>query len=211
MPSLEELADQIRVCTNCSLCEGRTQAVPGDGPATARVFFIGEGPGYYEDKSGLPFVGAAGKFLDELLGLAGLRRSDVFITNVVKCRPPNNRDPQDDEIRACGRWLDGQLDAVSPPVVVTLGRHSMNRYLPGESISRVHGQPRAVGGMVVVPMFHPAAALHQQRYRALIEEDFRRLPALIAEAKPVTPEPQTPSPSPPALSEAEASQQMRLF
>jgi len=206
MPSLEELGEKIRDCTACRLCQTRSQAVPGDGPGTAKLLFIGEGPGYYEDKSGRPFVGAAGKFLDDLLGLAGLRREDVFITNVVKCRPPNNRDPQEDEIRACSQWLDLQIESLSPPVVVTLGRHSMNRYLPGESISRVHGQPRSAAGMVVVPMFHPAAALHQQRYRALIEEDFRRLPSLIAEARPPAPEPQAPS-----MPQPEGRRQMRLF
>lgn len=180
MPNLEELAEQIRVCPDCDLCRTRTQAVPGEGPADARMFFIGEGPGYYEDKSGRPFVGPAGKFLDELLASAGLRRSEVFITNVVRCRPPNNRDPLAPEIDACSKWLDQQLAAIQPRIVVTLGRHSMNRYFPGESISRIHGQARQVDGLTVVPMFHPAAALHQQRFRALIEEDFRRLPAVVA-------------------------------
>src|SRR5205823_12134742 len=137
MPDLEELARGIRVCPACDLSQTRTHAVPGEGPADAKIFFIGEGPGYYEDKSGRPFVGAAGKFLDELLALAGLRRSDVFITNVVKCRPPNNRDPLQQEIDACHGWLDQQLEAVNPRIVVTLGRHSMNRYFPGESISRI--------------------------------------------------------------------------
>jgi DNA polymerase len=181
MSTLDELAAAIRVCPDCDLCQTRTQAVPGDGPVTARIFLIGEGPGYYEDKSGHPFVGPAGKFLDELLGLAGLRRADVFITNIVKCRPPNNRDPQPAEIDACRKWLDQQLTEVRPRLVVTLGRHSMNRFFPGESISRIHGETREVDGLAIVPMFHPAAALHQQRYRALIEDDFRKLPAVIEE------------------------------
>jgi uracil-DNA glycosylase family 4 len=208
MPRLAELGADIRACTKCPLSETRSQAVPGDGPETAKLFFIGEGPGYYEDKSGSPFVGAAGKFLDELLALAGLRREEVFITNIVKCRPPNNRDPLDEEIRACAGWLDQQLEAVSPPIVVTLGRHSMNRYFPGESISRVHGQPRVAGGVTVVPMFHPAAALHQQRYRALIEDDFRRLPTLIEESKP---RPAAPPAAPPAVPQPDSTRQMRLF
>src|SRR5579875_2566910 len=121
MPDLNELAEGIRVCPACDLCRTRTLAVPGEGPAEAQIFLIGEGPGYYEDKSGRPFVGAAGKFLDELLALAGVRRQDVFITNVVKCRPPGNRDPQEAEIEACRPWLDQQLEAIQPRIVVTLG------------------------------------------------------------------------------------------
>jgi len=181
MSDLAEIATGIRACPACDLCRTRTQAVPGEGPTTAKVFFLGEGPGYYEDKSGQPFVGAAGKFLDELLALAGLRRSEVYITNIVKCRPPNNRDPLDQEIEACRDWLDQQLDAITPSVIVTLGRYSMSRYFPGASISRIHGQAQRIGPYSVVPMFHPAAALHQARYRSLIEEDFRRLPELLAE------------------------------
>ena len=210
MPELEELAAQIAVCPACDLCRTRTQAVAGEGPVGASVFFIGEGPGYYEDKSGRPFVGPAGKFLDQLLGLAGLSRGDVFITNIVKCRPPNNRDPQEQEIEACRGWLDSQLEAIRPQVVVTLGRHSMGRYFPGESISRIHGQARKAGDITVVPMFHPAAALHQARYRSLIEEDFRKLPDLLTslkvEARPAPP----PEPPPDTVEPAEA-QQMRLL
>jgi uracil-DNA glycosylase len=204
MVTLEELSAQIKVCPRCPLARTRTQAVPGDGPENARLFFIGEGPGYYEDKSGRPFVGAAGKFLDELLALAGLQRDDVFITNIVKCRPPNNRDPRDEEILACHDWLDTQLELIQPQAVVTLGRHSMNRFLPGESISRIHGQVREVNGVTVVPMFHPAAALHQQRYRSLIEDDFRMLPDLLTRVKHVAPKRQ-PAPS------TETAQQMRLL
>jgi uracil-DNA glycosylase family 4 len=209
MPDLDELAAGIRVCPACDLCRTRTLAVPGEGPAGARIFLIGEGPGYYEDKSGRPFVGPAGKFLDELLALAGLRRADVFITNVVKCRPPNNRDPLEAEIDACKTWLDQQLEIVQPRVVVTLGRYSMGRYFPGESISRIHGQPRPAGSVTVVPMFHPAAALHQQRYRSLIEDDFRRLPEILAGAE------SNPAPQPPPASRerpaGDAASQMRLL
>jgi len=209
MPDLNELADGIRICPACDLSKTRTLAVPGEGPAEAQVFLIGEGPGYYEDKSGRPFVGAAGKFLDELLGLAGLRRGEVFITNVVKCRPPNNRDPQETEIEACKPWLDQQLEVIQPRVVVTLGRYSMSRYFPGESISRIHGQPRRVGAVTVVPMFHPAAALHQQRYRALIEDDFRRLPEILSDlASDPAPEPK---PAPSEQPATDPSSQMRLF
>lgn len=210
MPDLEELAAGIRGCTSCGLCRTRTQAVPGVGPSTAKIFFLGEGPGYYEDKSGQPFVGAAGKFLDELLGLAGLRREDVFITNVVKCRPPNNRDPEDNEIAACRDWLDQQIDEIQPRLIVTLGRYSMSRYFPGASISRIHGQVQEVGSFSVMPMFHPAAALHQARYRSLIEEDFRRLPAIVAGVTPsAAPEPPPPSPS--ERPKTEEPSQMRLL
>lgn len=184
--------------------------------------FIGEAPGFNEDKSGRPFVGAAGQFLNKLLTLAGLQRSDVYITNVVKCRPPNNRDPSPSEIAACRQYLDQQIAILHPTVIVTLGRHSMSRWFPGESISRIHGQPRQADGVTIVPMFHPAAALHQERYRSLIEADFRRLPTILAEAAtPSTaPEPVPASPAPPpAGSESEqapepgsiSDQQMRLF
>ncbi len=159
--TLAELAELIRRCPNCDLAQTRTQAVPGDGPDSARIMFIGEGPGYNEDRSGHPFVGPAGRFLDELLATAGLKRADVFITNVVKCRPPQNRDPLKDEIDACDSWLQQQIAAIDPPVIVTLGRYSMAKFFAGESISRIHGQPRTVGKRTIVPMFHPAAALHQ--------------------------------------------------
>lgn len=145
--------------------------------------FIGEGPGFNEDRQGRPFVGAAGKFLDQLLAAAGLKRTDVYITNIVKCRPPNNRDPMPDEIEACSKWLNRQIELIRPEVIVTLGRHSMNRFIPGATISRIHGDPRVVDGITVVPMFHPAAALHQERYRSLIVADFQKLPAILATAQ----------------------------
>jgi DNA polymerase len=195
------LYERIRVCLDCDLSQTRTHAVPGDGPLTARIMFIGEGPGAQEDKRGLPFVGPAGKFLDELLGIAGLKRSEVYITNVVKCRPPQNRDPMPAEIQACSKYLDAQLALIRPRVVVTLGRHSMARWFPGESISRIHGQPRQFGTLLVVPMFHPAAALHQERFRSLIIEDFRRLPDILSRASEEQHAPEKP-PEP---------EQMRLF
>jgi DNA polymerase len=196
MSELSDLAQLIQRCPDCRLCETRTQAVPGEGPEDARIMFIGEAPGFNEDKQGRPFVGAAGKFLDQLLGVAGLSRQTVYITNVVKCRPPNNRDPMPDEIEACRKWLDRQIELIQPEVIVTLGRFSMNRFIPGASISRIHGDPRVVDGITVVPMFHPAAALHQERYRSLIVEDFKKLPAILAAAQararaavPAAPEP----------------------
>jgi DNA polymerase len=146
--------------------------------------FIGEGPGYHEDRQGRPFVGQAGQFLNELLLLAGLKREDVFIGNVVKCRPPQNRDPIPDEVETCtSNYLFRQIEAINPPVIVTLGRFSMNLFFPKEKISRIHGEPRNVGGRLIVPMIHPAAALHQKQNRPLIEEDFRRLPEILARAE----------------------------
>jgi len=181
--ALEQIADEIRVCERCELHRTRTKSVPGEGPADARVMLIGEAPGWNEDQQGRPFVGAAGKFLEELLAKAGLKRSDVFITNVVKSRPPGNRDPLPDEIVACAPFLVRQIEVIDPEVVVTLGRFSMARWFPGERISRIHGQAKRVGRRLIVPMYHPAAALHQQALRSTIEEDFARLPKILAESE----------------------------
>ena len=159
--------------------------MPGDGPETAAIMFIGEGPGFHEDRQGLPFVGAAGQFLNELLQSIGLRRTDVYITNVVKCRPPGNRDPQPAEIEACREFLDRQIALIKPKVIVTLGRFSMARAFPGEKISAIHGKPRKVGEIVYVPMFHPAAALHQPALRKTVEEDFAKLPKILADLNQV--------------------------
>jgi uracil-DNA glycosylase family 4 len=193
---LRALAEQIGTCPKCELAKTRTHAVPGEGNPNASIVFIGEGPGFYEDQQARPFVGPAGKFLDELLGSIGLKRQDVFICNVLKCRPPGNRDPLPAEMSACKPWLDRQLEIIAPKVIVTLGRFSMTRYFPGQSISKIHGQPRKVDGVMVVPMYHPAAALHQGSLRRTIELDFQKLPALLegalqqkAEEKPREPEP----------------------
>ena len=180
---LNEIAAEIRVCTRCELHRTRTNSVPGEGPADARIMFIGEAPGWNEDQQGRPFVGAAGKFLEELLAAAGLKRSDVFITNVVKSRPPGNRDPLPDEIVACAPFLQRQIDTIDPDVIVTLGRFSMAKWFPGERISRIHGQPKKDGKRLIVPMYHPAAALHQQALKATILEDFAKLPRILAEAE----------------------------
>lgn len=180
---LEQLAAEVQACQLCKLYRGATRGVPGEGPADAKIMFIGEAPGFHEDRQGRPFVGAAGKFLDELLALAGLQRRDVFITNVVKHRPPGNRDPEADEITACANYLERQIALIDPRVIVTLGRFSMARWFPGERITRIHGQPRKFGNRLIVPMMHPAAALHQPQNRPLIEEDFRRLPEILAQAE----------------------------
>jgi uracil-DNA glycosylase family 4 len=183
MSVLSEIAAEVRVCTLCELAQSRTNAVPGTGPEDADVFFIGEGPGWHEDQQGLPFVGASGKFLTELIQRAGLQRDQVFITNVVKCRPPGNRDPLPDEMEACAPYLNRQIDAIDPLVIVTLGRFSMSRYFPNERISRIHGQPKKLGRRTVVPMYHPAAALHQGALRGAIEEDFDQLAKIIVKAR----------------------------
>ena len=180
---LEQVAAEVRFCPTCELARTRTNAVPGEGHPQAKIMLIGEGSGWHEDKQGRPFVGNAGKFLNELLAKAGLKREDVFITNVVKCRPPGNRDPLPDEIAACAPYLDRQIAAIDPEVIVTLGRFSMARWFPGERISRIHGQPKREGRRLIVPMYHPAAALHQGALRGAIEEDFAKLPKILAEAE----------------------------
>jgi uracil-DNA glycosylase len=180
---LAVIADEVKVCTLCELSRTRTHAVPGEGDPHARVMLIGEGPGWHEDQQGRPFVGNSGKFLSELIAKAGLKREEVFITNVVKCRPPSNRDPLPDEIHACSFYLERQIAAIDPDVIVTLGRFSMAKYFPGERISRIHGEPRKVGRRLVVPMYHPAAALHQAALRGDIEADFAKLPKYLAEAE----------------------------
>ena len=167
--------EQIHQCKKCPLYIGRTRAVPGDGPPDAVIMFIGEAPGFHEDQQGIPFVGAAGRLLDELLEKSGINRRDVFITNVIKCRPPGNRDPKVEEVEACKHFLDQQIELITPRVVVTLGRHSMARAFPDEKISFVHGQARQVGEQIFVAMYHPAAALHQPSLRGIVESDFGRL------------------------------------
>ena len=170
-------------CHACGLAQQRTQVVPGEGADSAEVVFIGEAPGYNEDRLGRPFVGPAGAFLDELLALVGMSRHDVYIANVVKCRPPANRDPLPGEILACKPWLDRQIEMIGPRVVVTLGRFSLARFVPNESISKVHGKPRQVGDLICFPMYHPAAALHQGSLRRTLEEDMQRLPDVLKELK----------------------------
>lgn len=180
---LEQVAREVATCPKCDLQYSRKKAVPGEGPANAEIMFIGEGPGFYENEQGRPFVGAAGKFLDELLAQIRLKRKDVFITNIVKCRPPGNRDPLPEEIHICtSNYLDRQIQAIDPKVIVTLGRHSMGLFLPDAKISNVHGQSFWIKGRLIVPMFHPAAALHQQSLRPSLEKDFGRLPDIIRKA-----------------------------
>lgn len=181
MSGYDEIVSQIAACTLCSLSERRNRTVPGDGSPAADIMFIGEAPGYYEDQQGLPFVGAAGKVLTDLLAAIGLRRSDVYITNMVKCRPPNNRDPQTAELQACADYLDRQIALIDPKVIVTLGRFSFGKFFPGRTISRERGKPRMWNGRMIYPMYHPAAALHNPNLKPALENDFRNLPDLVAE------------------------------
>ncbi len=182
---LIQVAEEVSNCTRCELHHSRKNAVPGEGPVDADIMFIGEGPGFHENEQGRPFVGAAGKFLEELLSDIGLSREEVFISNVVKCRPPGNRDPLPDEVKTCtSNFLDRQIAAINPKVIVTLGRFSMNLLVPNSKISQVHGQAMKIHGRLVVPMYHPAAALHQGSLRPVIKQDFTQLPRLIAEATP---------------------------
>lgn len=180
---LQEIAGQVSACEKCNLHYSRKHAVPGEGPVNARLLFIGEGPGFNENEMGRPFVGQAGKFLDELLDFAGFKREEVFITNVVKCRPPENRDPLPDELNACAAYLDKQIETINPDVIVTLGRFSMAKFLPNVRISDVHGKPAWVNERLIVPMYHPAAALHQPSLKNSVIADFKALPNAITEGQ----------------------------
>ena len=189
---LVALANEIRACTACPLQRSAKQAVPGEGSAESGIVFLGEAPGYNEDVQGRPFVGAAGQLLDQLLAGIGLDRSKVFITNVVRHRPPENRDPLPEEVAACHVWFERHLAVLKPKVVVTLGRHAMYKFFPGESISRVHGRARKKDGITIFPVFHPAAALHQPSLRADLTKDFAALAAFLETA----PRPAPPAPEP---------------
>ena len=186
---LELLNSRIAGCTACRLCDGRTQTVPGDGDAAAELMFIGEGPGFNEDKQGRPFVGKAGQLLDVLLGEIGLSRAEVFVTNVVKCRPPQNRDPAPDEIGACEVYLREQLEGIRPKLIVPLGRFAMQYFLPGEPIGRRRGRAAAVGDWTIYPVYHPAAALRQGAMMTSLREDFARIPQLLEQLSRPQPAP----------------------
>jgi uracil-DNA glycosylase len=186
MSALTELYHDVTVCKRCELYKIATRAVPGEGPENSEIMFIGEGPGFNEDQQGRPFVGAAGKFLDQLFASIGLKREQIYITNVVKHRPPNNREPLPAEILACSAWLDRQLELIRPKMIVTLGRHSMARYFPNKSISKIHGTAEVRDGIIFFAMYHPAAALHQQSLRYEIEQDMLKIPLLLKKIKETT-------------------------
>jgi len=211
--AIAEISSQVAVCTRCQLHFSRKKSVPGEGPLEAEIMLIGEGPGYYENEQGRPFVGAAGKFLDELLEKGGLKRESVFITNVVKCRPPGNRDPLPEELAACDDYLERQIEAINPKVIVTLGRYSMNKFLPNARISEIHGQTAQVRGRLIVPMYHPAAALHQPALKTTVERDFARLSASIQQASQPPRAPPAPKAEEPpkAAPQDDAPTQLSLF
>jgi len=185
---LEKLNRKMLACSRCVLRGTCRQVVPGEGSAKAEIMFIGEGPGQKEDELGRPFVGAAGKFLDEMLGHINLKREEVYIANVVKCRPPGNRDPLPDEVAACLPWLLEQIKIIRPRLIVTLGKHSLERFLPNQKISQIHGQAlrRAVpevGKQVFYALYHPAAALYNGGMRSVLIEDFKKIPKVLEAIK----------------------------
>lgn len=188
MDSLQEIERLVAACTDCALHQGRRNAVPGEGDPNAELMFIGEGPGAQEDAQGRPFVGAAGGFLEELLRSIGLTRRQVYIANMVKCRPPQNRDPLPEEMGACSKYLNRQIELIDPLLIVTLGRFSLARFFPGEGITRARGRLRERDGRRIYPIMHPAAALYRQEMRGLIVEDFKRIPDILEQARqgPVT-------------------------
>ncbi|MDH3392606.1 MAG: uracil-DNA glycosylase [Desulfobulbaceae bacterium] len=179
MPSLTDLHNEIAHCTNCALCQSRTQTVPGGPCATAKVFFIGEAPGKNEDKTGLPFVGAAGRVLDEMLATIDLARSDVFITSVLKCRPPDNRDPKPEEIKACLPYLAQQVEIIQPKLIVTLGRFALHLFRPDAIIGESHGKPFTDNGYTILPVYHPAAAIYNRKLREPLARDFKTISDLL--------------------------------
>jgi uracil-DNA glycosylase len=187
--ALEVIAAEVRGCTRCRLAQTRTNAVPGEGHPDTEVVFVGEGPGQTEDQQGRPFVGRAGDLLVRLLGTLGWRRQEVFITNIVKCRPPGNRDPEPDEIAACAPYLQRQLEVLDPAVVVTLGRFSMGHFRPGERISQIHGTaapaPAETGAReaLVYALYHPAAALRSSEVERQSYDDIAGLPRLLLDAR----------------------------
>jgi len=186
MSALSELCQQIVVCTRClALVNSRTQVVPGDGAENAAIMFIGEAPGYNEDQQGRPFVGQAGQYLNQLMASINLKREQVYITNVIKCRPPGNREPLPTEIENCYPWLKQQIELIKPRIIVTLGRYSMARFFPGKSISKIHGTAQKQDSTIYFAMYHPAAALHQGSLRPEIEADILKLPQILAETQKV--------------------------
>jgi DNA polymerase len=194
MSALLELCEEIKHCQRCEIAKDRTKAVPGEGAEDADIMFIGEAPGWHEDQQGRPFVGPAGQFLDELLALINLKREQVYITNVIKTRPPVNRDPLPQEILNCRPWLDRQIEFICPRMIVTLGRYSMALFFPGKSISKIHGTVQKQDGIIYYAMYHPAAALHQQSLRETIKSDMLKIPELLAQMESMSEEKQEASP-----------------
>ena len=185
MSSLSELYQQVAQCQQCQIAKSRIKVVPGEGAENADIMFIGEAPGWHEDQQGRPFVGPAGQFLDRLLASINLNRQQVYIANVIKCRPTGNRDPLPAEIGNCRQWLERQIEIIKPRMIVTLGRYSMAMYFPGKSISKIHGTAQKRDNVIYYAMYHPAAALHQQSLKQTIEVDMLKIPAILAESDSV--------------------------
>ena len=185
MSSLSELYEEIVLCQQCEIAKYRTKVVPGEGAENADILFIGEAPGWHEDQQGRPFVGPAGQYLDKLLTSINLTREQVYIANVIKCRPQGNRDPLPVEIHNCRKWLERQIELIRPKMIVTLGRYSMAMFFPGKSISKIHGTAQRRDNVIYYAMYHPAAALHQQSLRQAIEDDMLKIPAFLAQAESV--------------------------
>jgi uracil-DNA glycosylase family 4 len=195
MSTLSDLEQKINTCDRCPvLVKHRNRVVPGVGTGSARIMFIGEAPGFNEDKQGEPFVGSAGSFLNELLATIGLKRPQIYITNVIKCRPPENREPLPFEIQNCRSWLDAQIALIQPKLIVTLGRFAMDAFLPGKSISKIHGQAFKIDNITYFAMYHPAAALYQQSQRDVIKNDMQKIPGLLAQAESVSVGPKSDEP-----------------
>jgi len=185
MSALSELNKEIALCQKCEIAKYRNKVVPGEGAEAAEIMFVGEAPGWHEDQQGRPFVGPAGKYLDELLASIGLGREQVFIANVIKCRPQGNRDPLPTEIQNCRQWLVRQIEIIQPKMIVTLGRYSMAMFFPGKNISKIHGTAQKRDDVIYYAMYHPAAALHQASLRQAIEEDMLKIPSLLAQAETI--------------------------
>jgi uracil-DNA glycosylase family 4 len=192
MSALSELYQEIALCQQCEIAKYRNKVVPGEGAEDAKIMFIGEAPGWHEDQLGRPFVGPAGKFLDELLASIGLKREQVYIANVIKCHPTANRDPLPMEIQNCRQWLERQIELIHPKMIVTLGRYSMAMFFPGKSISKIHGTAQKEGDTIYYAMYHPAAALHQASLRQDIEEDMLKIPSLLTQAETIKEEEKQP-------------------
>ena len=193
MSALTELYEEITLCQQCEIAKFRTKVVPGEGTEDADILFIGEAPGWHEDQQGRPFVGPAGQYLDELLASIDLNRRQVYIANVIKCRPTGNRDPLPVEIGSCRKWLEKQMELISPRMIVTLGRYSMAMFFPGKTIGKIHGTAQKQDNVIYYAMYHPAAALHQQSLRQTIGADMLKIPLLLAEVKNIAeaePQPQ---------------------
>jgi uracil-DNA glycosylase family 4 len=188
MSALTEIYEEIALCQECEIARHRNKVVPGEGAEDADILFIGEAPGWHEDQQGRPFVGPAGKYLDELLTLISLERKQVYIANVIKCRPTDNRDPLPVEIANCRKWLDRQIELIRPKIIVTLGRYSMARFFPGKSISKIHGTAQKRDNTLYYAMYHPAAALHQQSLRPTIEADMLKIPLLLTQLETMSEE-----------------------